>query len=108
MEVVCEMMKLKPEHVKDYIELHAHTWPELIEAIRESGFIEEYIYMLDNIVMVIMKCESFKKSRNSLLEKAVFQRWTTRVQAMLMEDERFFHTKDKIVDLTPVWNLDDF
>lgn len=30
MEIICEMMKLKPENVKDYIELHVNTWPELI------------------------------------------------------------------------------
>ena len=45
MEVVCEMMKLKPENVKDYIEMHNNTWPELIKAIKESGFVEEYIYI---------------------------------------------------------------
>jgi L-rhamnose mutarotase len=108
MEVVCELMKLKPKHVKEYVEMHENTWPELIQAIRESGFIEEYIYMLDNLVMVIMKCEDFDRSRKSLFQKPVFQRWTTKVQSMLMEDERFFHTKEKIIDLKPIWNLDDF
>ena len=102
------MMKLKPENVKDYIQMHENTWPELIQAIKESGFIEEYIYMLDNLVIVIMKCEDFEKSRNSLLEKPVFQKWTAKVQSMLMEDEDFFKTREKIIDLKPMWNLADF
>jgi L-rhamnose mutarotase len=107
MEVVCEMMKLKPENVKDYIEMHNNTWPELIKAIKESGFVEEYIYILDNLVVVIMKCEDFKKSSKTLLDREIFQKWTTSVQSMLMEDEVFFKTKDKIIDLEPIWNLAD-
>ena len=60
--VIWEMMKLRTENVKDYIDLHDNTWPEIIKAIRESGIIEEYIYILDNLVMVIMKCDNFKSS----------------------------------------------
>ena len=90
MDVICEMMKLKPENVKDYIQMHENTWPELVKAIKESGFIEEYIYTLDNLVVVIMKCEDFEKSRKNLQDKEIFQKWTTLVQNMLIEDENFF------------------
>jgi len=64
-EVICELMKLKPENIKDYIEMHNNTWPELVKAIRKSGFLEEYIYILDNLVIVIMKSNDFKKSDGS-------------------------------------------
>jgi len=60
MDVVCEMMKLKPEYVKDYIELHNNIWPDLVTVLRELGFID--IYILDNLVMVIFKCENFEES----------------------------------------------
>jgi hypothetical protein len=55
-----------------------------------------------------MKCDDYKKSRKSLLSKVVFRKWTIRVQSMLMEDEAFFKTKDKLIDLKPIWNLTDF
>jgi L-rhamnose mutarotase len=108
MEVICEMMKLKPENVKDYIVLHDNTWPDLVIAIREAGFIEEYIYILDNLVMVVMKCENFKDSCAKLEETEVFKSWDTKVREMLVSDEPFFHTKDVLLDLGPVWQLDNF
>jgi L-rhamnose mutarotase len=108
MEVICEMMKLKPENVKDYIELHNNTWPELIIAIRESGIIEEYIYILDNLVMVVMKCENFKNSFSKLSSTEIFIKWETEVVAMIEKDKTFFHTKDNYLDLEPVWRLDKF
>ena len=45
MDVICELMKLKPENVKDYIDLHNNTWPELVKELRKAGFEELYIYI---------------------------------------------------------------
>ncbi len=97
MEVVCELMRLKPERVKDYVDLHDHTWPELVQAIRDSGFLEEHIFRQENLVIVVMKGEDFRDSMRRLAAAPVFQKWTALVRAMLAED--------KIVDLSPIWDL---
>jgi L-rhamnose mutarotase len=106
-EIICEMMKLKSENVKDYIDLHDNTWPDLVKAIREAGIVEEYIYILDNIVMVIMKCENFNDSCLKMASMEVFKNWDIKVREMLISDESFFHTKDVLLDLEPVWRLDN-
>ena len=97
MEVICELMRLKPERVKDYVDLHDHTWPELVRAIRECGFLEEHIFLQENLVIVVMKCEDFQSSIRRLASTPVFQKWTALVRAMLIED--------KIVDLSAIWDL---
>jgi L-rhamnose mutarotase len=99
-EVVCELMRLEPARIKDYLDLHDHTWPELIQAIRDSGFLEEYIYIHDNLVIVVMKCESFAASVQKLATTPVYQKWTREVRGMLIED--------RLIDLHPVWNLASF
>ena len=108
MQVVCEMMRLRPECVQEYLDMHENTWPELVQAIRGSGFLEEYIYIVGTLVIVIMKCEDFRQSCERLLAAQVFQKWTTRVRAMLVPDEALFGTADPLVDLHPVWKLSDF
>ncbi|MHB1346072.1 MAG: L-rhamnose mutarotase [Candidatus Humimicrobiaceae bacterium] len=108
MEVVCEMMKLRPENVKDYVEMHENTWPEMVKGLRESGFIEEYIYILDNLVLIILKCENFKESISKLGSLEIFKQWTSKVRSMLITDIDFFHTEDVLLDLKPIWRLDDF
>jgi L-rhamnose mutarotase len=97
MEVICELMRLKPERVKDYVELHDHSWPELVQAIRDSGFLEEHIFLQGELVIVVMKCEHFQVSMRRLAQTPVFRKWTTLVRAMLAEE--------KIVDLSPIWDL---
>ncbi|MDD5658917.1 MAG: L-rhamnose mutarotase [Actinomycetota bacterium] len=108
MEVICEIIKLKPENVRDYMELHDNTWPELIKALRGSGFLEEYIYIFDNLVMVFMKCQNFKDSISRLSSIEIYKKWTAKVRAMIMIDKDFFHTEDVLLDLKPVWRLDEF
>jgi L-rhamnose mutarotase len=107
MQVVCELMRLRPECVQEYVDMHENTWPELVTAIRECGFLEEYIYLRGTLVIVVMKCQDFRQSVDRLLATAVFQRWTARVRAMLVPDETLFGTPEALVDLFPIWNLAD-
>ncbi|OHD75131.1 MAG: hypothetical protein A2V99_07090 [Spirochaetes bacterium RBG_16_67_19] len=108
MEVICELMRLRPDRVQSYRDLHERTWPELIAAIRESGFVEEYIYLLGNLVIVIMKCQDFREAVRRLAGTEVYRQWTTEVRSMLVEDKELFGTDEKIVDLSPVWDLSKF
>lgn len=108
MEVVCELMRLKPDCVEEYLAMHRDTGSDLIRAIKESGFLEEYIYRMGAVIIVTMKCESFKRSVERLQATEVYQRWTTRVRAMLVSDRQLFGTDAVLVDLLPIWNLSDF
>ena len=108
MEVLCEMMKLKPERVKDYVDLHNHTWPELVVEMRACGILEEYVYILDNLVVVIMKAESFSVTNARLAKCDVFTRWDVEVRPMMLIEPSFTHTADGLVDLHPTWRLDNF
>ena len=108
MEVVCELMRLRPECVEEYVAMHNDTRPELITAIRACGFIEEYVFITGTLVIVVMKCENVADSAKRLLATAVYQRWTTKVRSMLVPDEALFTTKDILLDLKPIWNLSEF
>lgn len=108
MEVICELMKLKPEYVQEYIDMHDEPWPGLVEAIKDSGFLEEYIYMFGNMVIVVIKCQDFEGSKNKLARHEIFQKWTKKVLSMLEEDKDIFPINRKLADLKPIWNLADY
>jgi len=108
MEVICEVMELKQENRKDYINLHNNTWPELVKALRDSGFLEEYIFILKNIVILFMKCENFEKSKSKLAQTDIYKKWTSLVRKMLLKHPAFFESDDLLLDLEPVWRLDCF
>jgi len=108
MEVICEIMELKPQSKNEYISLHDNTWPEIIKALRKSKFLEEYIFILGNIVIIFIKCESYKDSKAKLNETDIFKKWTTKVRKMLIKKPVLFNSDDVLIDLKPIWNLNDF
>jgi len=108
MDVICELMRLKPDFIKEYLDIHENPWPGLVEAIKGSGFLEEYIYLFGNLVIVLMKCEDFEESKKRLIKHEVFKKWTKKVQDMLEEDKKTFPIEGKLTDLRPVWKLSDY
>ena len=108
MQVVCEVMRLREDAVDEYLKMHENTWPELVSAIRASGFVEEYIFLIRNLVMVVLKSEDYRASSAQLAATDVFQRWTTLVRGLLIEDRELFGSAEKVVPLDPIWRLSDF
>lgn len=108
MQVICELIQLKPGKEKEYINLHNNTWPELIKEIRRVGFIEEYIFMFGQLIIIILKSKNVVESKNKLAKAGVYNRLTKIVQSMLIFDKELFQSNKTIIDLKPIWNLNDF
>lgn len=86
MEVVCEIMRLKENKIKDYTEMHLNPPPELIIETKKAGFIEQYTFIDGNIVVVVHKAENVSDSADKLGKTDVFKKWTTTVRKMLTLD----------------------
>ena len=42
-----------PELIKNYIEVHSHVWPEVIEGQRQVGILDMQIFIKDNVLFMI-------------------------------------------------------
>ncbi len=42
--------RLRPERVAEYVEAHAHTWPEVLDAIRAAGIHDYSIWLFGDRV----------------------------------------------------------
>lgn len=56
MKRYCQSLTLRddPELVKQYIEVHSHVWPEVIEGQHEVGILQMQIYALGNTLFMIV------------------------------------------------------
>ncbi len=54
-----------------------------------------------------MNANDFRKDFK-ILSEVILKKWTAAVKSMLTTDEDFFHTSELIIDLEPVWRLDNF
>ncbi|MBN9631015.1 MAG: L-rhamnose mutarotase, partial [Actinobacteria bacterium] len=53
MERVCFTMRLKPEHVDDYLAAHETVWPEMLAALRETGWSNYSLFVDTEAALVV-------------------------------------------------------
>lgn len=76
----CFALDLKDDKalISEYEQWHQAVWPEIIDAIKESGILELEIYRVANRLFMIMQADenfSFERKRTMDAANEVVQRW---------------------------------
>ena len=59
---VCFLLKVRKDKVALYRERHAHVWPEMLEALRESGWRNYSIFLKpDGLLVGYLETDDFEK-----------------------------------------------
>src|SRR4051794_28506616 len=73
---ICFCLQVKPERLAEYNERHAHVWPEMLEALRESGWTNYSLFLRDDGLLVgYLETEDFERARAAMAAKGVNARW---------------------------------
>ena len=75
----CLVIELKPEHVKEYCDIHRRPWPEILQAIRDAGAKELLIWNYKNISIVYYECDDLDALYAKLGRLEVTKRWNATV-----------------------------
>lgn len=106
MERVCFQLQVKPEKIEEYKRRHAQVWPEMLEALRDTGWGNYSIFLRpDGLLIGYFETESLSAAQAGMAATAVNARW----QASMAE---FFADLDVppdegFVRLEEIFNLDD-
>jgi L-rhamnose mutarotase len=100
------IMKIKPELRAEYIKAHDEIWPDMAQAIRDSGIRNYSIYLRpDGTLFAYLESDDPAKAMERLGRTEVNARWQ---KAM----DRFFVKKDprvigaEIEDIEEVFHID--
>ena len=52
MERVCFLLQVKPEKIAEYTERHAEVWPEMLQALTETGWHNYSLFLRDDGLLV--------------------------------------------------------
>ncbi len=85
MKRYCVVIEVKPECVKDYVEYHKNVWPELLQAMKESGLENMVIYNYLNYSIVFFECEDIDKFYEKYGSFEVTQKWNALMAPMFKE-----------------------
>ncbi len=76
MQRVCFVLQVRPERLEEYKERHRSVWPEMLAALRETGWGNYSLFLRDDGLLVgYLETENFERSRAGMAKREVNERW---------------------------------
>ena len=105
MQRICFTLKLREEHLDEYVERHKHVWPEMQEALRATGWTNYSLFLAPGGLLIgYVEVEDFDAAREGMKALPVNARWQ-------LEMEPFFDNSgtppdDAMKPLLEIFHLD--
>lgn len=102
---VCFTMRLKPGRVDDYLAAHESVWPEMLDALRETGW-SNYSLFVDKpnaLVVGYLETDDFERSVAEMALRPVNGRWQAGMAEFFADDVEPDRTMEQ---LTEYFHLD--
>ncbi len=102
----CFLLKVRPEKIEEYKARHAKVWPEMLAALRESGW-RNYSLFLRSDGLVIGYCEAddFDRCSAAMKNYPANARWQAEM-APLFESLNGDAADDTMFPLEEIFHLD--
>jgi L-rhamnose mutarotase len=76
MERVCFLLRVRPDRLDEYRERHRSVWPEMLEALRETGWRNYSLFLSgDGLLVGYLECDDFPAALRGMDEREVNARW---------------------------------
>lgn len=103
---ICFLLKVRPEKVEEYRSRHAHVWPELQDALRETGWANYSLFLRpDGTLVGYLEAEDFARCCTRMKQYSVNARWQTEMTP-LFEQLESGGADDNMQPLPEIFHLD--
>jgi L-rhamnose mutarotase len=106
MERVCFLLQVKKDRLEEYKERHREVWPEMLEALRETGWRNYSLYLRDDGLLVgYLETPDFEAALAGMESQEVNERWQ-REMAPFFEALEGRRPDEGLLRLEEVFHLD--
>ena len=106
MQRVCFLLKVRPEKIDEYRRRHAAVWPEMLDALRQTGWHNYSLFLRsDGLLVGYVETPDFERARAGMQEHPVNARWQAEM-APFFESLQGGAADASMVPLTEVFHLD--
>jgi L-rhamnose mutarotase len=105
MRRICFQLQLKPGHLDAYREAHAAVWPDMLVALRDTGWHNYSIFLGDNgLVIGYFETEDLEGNLAGMAQTEVNARWQAAMSDHFVDSDL---PADQAFEYLPeVFNLD--
>ena len=76
MERVCFLLKVKPEKLAEYKERHKAVWPDMLQALRETGWHNYSLFLReDGLLVGYFETPDYQAALAGMAQREVNLRW---------------------------------
>ncbi len=102
----CFLLKVRTEKIEEYKVRHAQVWPEMLAALRQTGWRNYSLFLRpDGIVVGYCETDDFDHCRAAMKLHPVNQRWQAEM-APLFDSPNGADADDAMFPLEEVFHLD--
>jgi L-rhamnose mutarotase len=86
-ERVCFLARVRPDRLAEYRERHKHVWPQMREALRETGWGNYTLFLTDDGLLVgYLETENYQAARDAMAKTEVNERWQAEMSEFFVTD----------------------
>ncbi|QIK72006.1 L-rhamnose mutarotase [Propioniciclava coleopterorum] len=106
MERVCFQLQVRPERLEEYKARHAAVWPDMLAALRDTGWGNYSIFLRpDGLLIGYLETESLAAAQDAMAATDVNARWQAEMGEFFVDldlppDQGFLRLEE-------IFNLDD-
>ena len=105
MERVCFLLQVKHDRLDEYRERHAHVWPEMLDALRQTGWRNYSLFLReDGLLVGYLETDDLQAALDGMAATDVNARWQAEM-AEFMELPEGAHPDTGFVRLEEVFHL---
>ena len=106
MERICFQLQVKPDRVPEYRERHTAVWPDMVAALKASGWHNYSLFLReDGLLIGYLESEDFPAAQRAMAATEVNARWQTEMSEFFVELEG--RPDEGFLRLTEVFHLED-
>lgn len=103
---VCFLLKIRPDKIEEYKLRHKEVWPEMQQALRETGWRNYSLFLQPGGLLVgYLETDDFERSRAAMKEHEVNTRWQQQMSP-LFEAPDDGNPDDAMQTLEEIFHLD--
>lgn len=106
MKRVCFLLKVRQERIEEYRARHVSVWPEMLDALRETGWHNYSLFLRpDGLLVGYLEAEDFDECVSRMKDHPVNARWQA-AMAPFFESLSSGGADDNMAPLEEVFHLD--
>ncbi len=106
MERVCFLLKVKPERLQEYKARHKAVWPDMLEALRETGWHNYSLFLRgDGLLVGYFETPDYQSALAGMARREVNERWQ-REMAAFFETLEGRRPDESLLRLEEVFHLE--